>query len=389
MSSQKIAIIGAGLVGRLLAWRLSTAGFLLDKNVQITLIDQHDRDYFGTGLIAAAMVAPYTEAVSTEAVTQYLGARSSTLWSQWLAELEAQTGERVAFDQNGTLVVSHPQDDADWQRFHIKAQSVLSAENADQMQSLDQSTLGDIEPELATNFSKALYFANEGVINNLKLYPVLTQYFDQVDNVDWVENTLVTEFDNKGHIAGFDAVFDQVFDCRGNGASADLKQFRSVRGEVARVYAPEVNIKRAVRLIHPRFPLYIAPRENHEYIIGATQIESDDDSPVTVRSGLELLSALYSLHQGFGEAQIIDLLVGLRPTFMNNLPRVECDHKLIRINGLYRHGYLFSPALLDDLLHHLAGDDDKILFPQFLFNVNESDDQQDDSSQHQQQTANA
>ncbi|HIP81071.1 MAG TPA: FAD-dependent oxidoreductase [Leucothrix mucor] len=379
-----IAVIGAGLVGRLLAWRFS-----LDPNVEITLVDQYDRNYFGTGLIAAAMVAPYTEAVSTEAITQHLGARSTTLWSQWLAELETQTGEYVAFDQQGTLVVSHPQDDTDWQRFHIKAKSVLSDDNADQMQLLDQSALSDVEPELATSFSKALYFKNEGVVNNLKLYPVLTQYFDQAENVTWVENTTVKNIDNSGKIEGFDTVFDQVFDCRGNGASADLEQFRSVRGEVARVYAPEVNFTRAVRLMHPRFPLYIAPRKNHEYIIGATQIESDDDSPVTVRSGLELLSALYSLHQGFGEAQIIDLLSGLRPTFMNNLPRVECDNKLIRINGLYRHGYLFAPALLDDLLHHLAGEEDKIQFPQFFFNVDESDNQQDDSNQYQQHTANA
>lgn len=386
MSSHKIAIVGAGLVGRLLAWRLSIFYSSSNKNVEITLIDQYDRDYFGTGLIAAAMVAPYTEAVSTEAITQHLGARSSTLWSRWLAELEEQTGEHVAFDQNGTLVVSHPQDDANWQRFHIKAQSVLSDENEGQMQLLDQAALSDVEPELATSFSKALYFENEGVINNLKLYPVLTRYFDQAENISWVENTTINHIDNSGKIEGFDAVFDQVFDCRGNGAKADLKQFRSVRGEVARVYAPEVNFTRAIRLMHPRFPLYIAPRDNHEYIIGATQIESDDDSPVTVRSGLELLSALYSLHQGFGEAQIIDLLVGLRPTFMNNLPRIEIDHKLVRINGLYRHGYLFAPALLDDLLHHVAGDDDKIRFPHFLF-TNDKDN--DDSSQYQQHTANA
>jgi len=389
VSSHRIAIIGSGLVGRLLAWRLSTADFLSDKDVQITLIDQHERDFFGTGLVAAAMVAPYTEAVSTEAVTQYLGARSSTLWSEWLAELETQTGEHVAFDQNGTLVVSHPQDDADWQRFHIKAQSVLGDENADQMQVLDQSALNDVEPELTTGFSKALYFANEGVVNNLKLYPALTRYFNQAKNITWVENTKVNRVDNSGKIEGFDAVFDQVFDCRGNGAKTDLKKFRSVRGEVARVYAPEVNFTRAVRLMHPRFPLYIAPRENHEYIIGATQIESDDDSPVTVRSGLELLSALYSLHQGFGEAQIIDLLVGLRPTFINNLPQVECDNKLIRINGLYRHGYLFAPALLDDLMHHLADEQGKIQFPQFIFSSDTNDKESDDPSQYQQQSANA
>ncbi|HIP94994.1 MAG TPA: FAD-dependent oxidoreductase, partial [Leucothrix sp.] len=197
---------------------------------------------------------------------------------------------------------------------------------------------------------KGLFFAGEGVVNNLALYPALNAYFTQSQDIQVIENTKITALTNNAYIAKINQQFDHVFDCRGNGAKAELKQFRSVRGEVARVYAPEVNISRAIRLIHPRFPLYIAPRDNHEYIIGATQIESDIDTPVTIRSGLELLSALYSLHEGFGEAQIIDFLVGLRPTLIDNLPRVETNEKLTRINGLYRHGYLFAPALISDVL---------------------------------------
>lgn len=364
-----IAIIGAGLVGRLLAWRLNehhTKTASVGAHLAITLIDQHERSHFGTGLVAAAMVAPYTEAVSTEAITQNIGERSYQLWPKWLAQLEAKTGVSVDFNQRGTLVVSHAQDDPDWQRFHLKAQIVV---DASQMQQLGRRELEALEPELINNFSKALYFAKEGVISNPDLYPALEQYLVQSENVTWLEKTYCAAISTDGNIAcaGKDfGAFDRVFDCRGNGANADLKQFRSVRGEVIRVRAPEVNITRAVRLMHPRFPLYIAPRSNHEYIIGATQIESDADTPVTVRSGLELLSALYSLHPGFGEAQIIGMHVGLRPTFMNNLPQIEVDHKVVRINGLYRHGYLFAPALVTDLISHLAGHGSDIHFPQFI-----------------------
>ena len=49
---------------------------------------------------------------------------------------------------------------------------------------------------------------------------------------------------------------------------------RPVRGEVIRVYAPEVEFSLPVRLMHPRYKLYIAPKINHEYVIGATEIES-------------------------------------------------------------------------------------------------------------------
>lgn len=343
----ELAIVGTGLVGRLLAWRLNEFNQKQGINTKIILIDEKDLNFFGTGLTAAAMLAPFTEAVNTDAVTQVLGLKSYQLWEDWLPELEEQTGNNIAFNRKGTLLVSHPQDDRDWQRFVIKAKNVLPK---DRMQFVDYESLQQLEPELANNFSKGLFVSGEGVINNLALYPALNHYFEQSENINLVENTKVEVLSDDAYISELHQSFDHVFDCRGNGASAELKQFRSVRGEVARVYAPEVNISRAIRLIHPRFPLYIAPRENHEFIIGATQIESDIDTPVTVRSGLELLSALYSLHEGFSEAHIINLLVGLRPAFIDNLPRVETNNKLTRINGLYRHGYLFAPTLINDVI---------------------------------------
>lgn len=349
----KIAIIGMGLVGRILAWRLHEA----DQTIKISLFDEQDRHYYGTGLIAAAMVAPHTEVPNTEAIVQVLGQHSFQLWKDWLPKLEAQTQQEISYQQNGTVVVAHLQDESDWQRFQIKARAHVDKDN---MQILEQEQLTAIEPELAQTFSQGLYFPNEGVVDNQALYPALNDYFEQAENINWYENTRLDDLNS------ISADYDKVFDCRGNGAREDLNNFRSVRGEVARVIAPEVKINRAVRLLHPRFPLYIAPRKNDEYIIGATQIESDTDTPVTIRSGLELLSALYSLHQGFGEAHIVEFLVGLRPTFSDNLPKIEWGEKIIRINGLYRHGYLFAPILISDLLNKMAGNEADIHFPQFI-----------------------
>ncbi len=354
----KIAIIGMGLVGRILAWRLHES----DQTIKISLFDQQDRDYYGTGLIAAAMVAPHSEVPNTEPIVQRLGQYSFQRWKDWLPKLEAQTQQEISYQQNGTIVVAHPQDQSDWQRFQIKAQRHIDNK---EWQTLNQTQLKHLEPELAQTFSQGLYFPNEGVVDNQALYPALNHYFEQAKTISLYENTRI---DNLNLIS---ADFDKVFDCRGNGASHDLNNFRSVRGEVARVIAPEVKFNRAIRLLHPRFPLYIAPRKNDEYIIGATQIESDVDTPVTIRSGLELLSALYSLHQGFGEAQIVEFLVGLRPTFSDNLPKIEWGEKIIRINGLYRHGYLFAPILIDDVLNKIMGNETGIHFPQFIVN-NES-----------------
>jgi glycine oxidase len=104
-----------------------------------------------------------------------------------------------------------------------------------------------------------------------------------------------------------------------------------------------------VRLLHPRYPIYIAPKPNDLYVIGATELESEDDSPVSVRSALELLSAAHSLHPAFGEARVLELNVQRRPTRPDHLPAIRVDQKagIVRVNGLYRHGFLISPAVTE------------------------------------------
>ncbi|MBZ5717891.1 hypothetical protein LAZ26_09605, partial [Haemophilus influenzae] len=96
-----------------------------------------------------------------------------------------------------------------------------------------------------------------------------------------------------------------------------------------------------------RYPLYIAPKENHVFVVGATQIESESQAPASVRSGLELLSALYAVHPAFGEADILEIATGLRPTLNHHNPEIRYSlaRRLIEINGLFRHGFMISPAV--------------------------------------------
>jgi glycine oxidase len=118
-----------------------------------------------------------------------------------------------------------------------------------------------------------------------------------------------------------------------------------------------VKLRRPTRLIHPRYPIYIAPKENDVYVVGATEIESEDFSEMSVRSALELLSAVYTVHSGFAEARILEMSTQCRPTLKDNLPQIRLNREtgLMQINGLYRHGFMISPAILDcalELLEH-------------------------------------
>ena len=212
------------------------------------------------------------------------------------------------------------------------------------------------------------------------------------NNVHWRENEKVIKVKNNqsGAVVALpegEDVFDYVIDCRGLGAAnsntddnkieqhsddvslSTTPDLRGVRGEVITLYAPEVELKHAVRLMHPRYKLYIAPRHNHHFVIGASQIESEDTGPITVRSTLELLSAAYSIDAGFGEAKIVKTATNCRPAYPDNLPKVHFNQRVMRINGLFRHGYLLAPMLAEQACNRLFDVDFKSTYVDLIQEV--------------------
>ncbi len=139
---------------------------------------------------------------------------------------------------------------------------------------------------------------------------------------------------------------------RGLGARADLP-LRGVRGEVLWLHAPGLVLRRALRLLHPRWRVYLVPRPQDIVFVGATEIESEDRSPISVRSALGLLSAAHSVIPELAEARIVHTETNLRPALPDNLPRIDAARGLTRINGLFRHGWLLAPALVEEALEHL------------------------------------
>lgn len=150
---------------------------------------------------------------------------------------------------------------------------------------------------------------------------------------------------------GTDAPADVDIDC--TGIAARLPNLRPVRGEMAVLHCPEVTITRTVRLLHPRIPLYLVPRGQGTYMIGATMVESSSDRPASLRALSELFSAAFTLHPAFAEAAVLRTGAGLRPAFPDNLPRLIHQDGRWHLNGLYRHGFLLAPAMARRLADHL------------------------------------
>jgi glycine oxidase len=145
-------------------------------------------------------------------------------------------------------------------------------------------------------------------------------------------------------------------DCTGLAAREVLTDLRGVKGEMLLLRTKEIQLRRPVRLLHPRAPVYIVPRGDGVFMIGATMIESDDARQVTARSVMQLLNAAYTVHPAFAEAEILEMGTQVRPAFPDNLPRVRWRNDRLYVNGLYRHGFLIAPALAQRVADYLLHD---------------------------------
>lgn len=353
MNSLHIGIAGAGLAGRTLAWRLAKAG------CRVTLFDSRQRAELDTAsMTAAAMLSPLAELAVSDEVVFALGRRSMELWPRWVAELEAASGESVYYRQLGTLVVAHAPDQSSLDHFSRLLHHRLPDACRAEVHTLDAAGLAQREPALAGRFGSALFLESEGQLANDQWMATLGREIDRL-GVTWHEGSAVERVE-EGRIVCAHATHavDVAVDARGVGSQAQWpasNPLRGVRGEVLRVECPGVTLLRPVRLMHPRYALYVAPRPNHQFVVGATELESEDTGPVTLRSMLELGSALYSLHPAFGEARVLRLSAALRPALDDHRPAVALRGGVWHINGLYRHGYLCAPAVVDELAHKLLG----------------------------------
>ncbi|SFE02502.1 FAD-dependent oxidoreductase [Roseivivax sediminis] len=298
-------VIGAGVAG------LCAATELIARGCEVTVFDPEDQPgRHQCSWWAGGMLAPFCEGETAEEPVVRLGQEAAGWW--------AAQGVHVKSD--GTLVLALGRDRREIDRFARRTEGHTR---------LDSAALADLEPDLAGRFDRALYMTGEAHIDPRAALVHLRDRLER-DGVRFVAET--------GEAEGL------TFDCRGLAARDALPDLRGVKGEMAVLHSDEIRLSRPVRLLHPRYPLYIVPRDGGRFMLGATQIESDDRRR-SVRSALELLSAAYALHPAFGEAELIEIGVDARPAFPDNLPRLVRRGDTIHVNGLFRHGFLLAPAL--------------------------------------------
>jgi glycine oxidase len=263
----------------------------------------------------------------------------------WLSALPTA----VHYSDTGTLLVWQRSDAGEGRRF----EAMLRARDTQaSYERLDAQQLTAKEPALENRFREALYLPGEAHVDNRQLLPALADALDALGvECHWNRRVEDTERPEAR----------LVIDCRGKSAKSRWKELRGVRGELVRLHAPGIDLKHMVRLLHSRYSIYLISRPGGNLVVGATAIESDDCSPVSVRGALELLSAAYAVLPEISEARILELDCDCRPALPDNRPaiRYSPEARLLEVNGLYRHGFLLSPAIVEEVL---------TVLPQFLHN---------------------
>ncbi|RVB02997.1 FAD-dependent oxidoreductase, partial [Mesorhizobium sp. M7A.F.Ca.CA.004.02.1.1] len=288
----RVLVKGAGVAGLTVAFELAARG------ATVTVAEMRHGLGGNASWFAGGMLAPWCERESAEQPVLDLG-RDAADW--WDAVLSGQV------TRAGTLVVAAPRDAGELDRF---------ASRTSGHRRVDENEIALLEPDLAGRFRRGLLFPDEA---HLDPRPAMAALHDKLA-------TMGVKF-HFGCDARPVSGFARQIDCMGMAAADD--RLRGVRGEMLILRTPDVSLSRPVRLLHPRFPLYAVPRTDHRFMIGATMIESQSAGPVTARSMMELLGAAHALHPAFGEAEIVETGVGVRPAFPDNLPRVETDGEII------------------------------------------------------------
>ncbi len=308
-AAPSILVRGGGVAG------LACAVTLAERGALVSLAEAGPAIGSGASWKAGGMLAPWCEAETAPPGLTELALPSLAWWRRQVPD--------TVFA--GTLVLALSRDSAELGRM---------ARRTAGHRSLDEAGIAALEPSLAGRFSRGLFYPDEAHLDPRRALPALAARLIALGG------QVLTDQPERPQ-----GNFDHVVDTRGFADRDALRDLRGVRGEMLMLRARGVTLSRPVRLLHPRFPVYLVPRADGVVMLGATMIESEERGAPRVRSIMELLSAAFALHPDFGEAEILEIAADLRPSFSDNMPRIVRDADGLHVNGMYRHGFLLAPAL--------------------------------------------
>ena len=338
-------MIGAGVIGLGIAWRLAQAG------CAVTVFDRGEAGH-GASWAAAGMLAAAVETEPGEEPLLPLALESQLLWIDFARELEAAAGISVNYRDEGTLVVALNRDDAAQLHHSYEFQKGLVLD----LHWLSAAEARQREPHLKPGIAAAVWSPRDHQVENRDLGRALA-IAARGAGVELVEHCAVREVLFKGGRAtgvvterGQEPVDVVVLAAGawsreiGGIPAAYLPPVRPIKGQMLALQMdPAAPLLRHVVWL-PR--AYLAPRNDGRLLIGATVEERGFDNRLTAGGMLALLEGAWRAVPSIEELPIAETWVGFRPGSRDDAPMLGPSgiDGLVVATGHHRNGILLTPV---------------------------------------------
>ena len=349
LSKPNVAIIGAGVIGLAIGWRLAQRG----ASVQI-----FDRGAAGAGAshAAAGMLAACAEAEPGEEALVVLGRESQARWPAFAAELLELSGVDVELRPEGTLLIALTADD----QARLTHQLVFQQRLGLPLQWISAAETRRREPHLAGKLAGAVFSPEDTQVDNRKLVTAL-RLAAEAAGASITEHRAVSTISSRGGRVEGVVLGD------GTKVRADVVVLaagawaRSIEG-IGRELRPPVRPIKGQMLalrMNPTAPLlshvvwapsaYLVPRRDGRLLVGATVEEKGYDAALTAGGVLTLLEAAWRTVPAIEELPIDEMWVGHRPGSRDDAPILGAGplDGLIYATGHHRNGILLAPITAD------------------------------------------
>lgn len=360
-----IAIIGGGVCGLGIGWRLAQAGR------EVTVIDR-GRAGMGTSWAAAGMLAPQVEAEPSEEPLLALTLASRDLWVDFAAEVEAASDLAVGYRREGTMVVALDRDDVERLRHRYDYQISLGLD----LEWITGAEARRREPHLARGVGAAVFSALDHQVDNRQLSAALREAYVRAGGV-LRENTMVREIThNGGRVTGLrleDETLeaDTVIVAAGPwsrdipGLPEALKPpVRPLKGQMLAVQMP-CSAPLIERVVWGP-GIYLVPRGDGRLLIGATVEEMGFDASLTAGGMMDLLRKAWEILPGIYDLPLIESWVGFRPASRDDAPILGPTSMagLVMATGHHRNGILLTPITARTIADYvLSGETPAAILP--------------------------
>lgn len=339
----KVVIVGAGIIGRAVAWRL------VQRGAHVAIVDP-DRSR-AAARVAAGMLAPVTEAHYGEEALLGLNLESARRWPIFAADLEDEVGVDPGFVACGTLAVARDADDM----AELDQLGGYLAELGLAAVRLSGREVRRREPALAASTRGGLWVPGDHQVNPRQALDVLALAAEKRGVEEIPAGAVCVGPDGVELDDGRELSADAVVVCAGWASGGLLGlPVRPVKGQVLR-FGPT---PRAVMPSHVLrgLDVYLVARPDGEVVVGATTEEVGPDITVTVGAVRRLLDEAWRLVPGFDQAPLVEASAGLRPATPDGAPILDTTAAGVHVaTGHHRNGVLMAPVTADAVAEAVCG----------------------------------